>query len=386
MKIYPFVASLLVICPLTFLHEELRGEPGKYVLPVVEPLAHKAFKPRMGEPVKPLKVPEVLNPEMVELGKKLFFDPRLSKTGFISCNSCHNLSMGGSDNLKTSVGHNLREGALNAPTVLNSSMSFAQFWNGRAKDLKQVLSIGDYAYGGKVAFVEGPIDGKGSKPGKRPAAVVGNPGGVSFTHDLAVPILQSIPLYAEEFSKVFHAGKITLDQVITAISAFEETLLTPNSRFDQWLRGDDRAITKQELAGYRLFKSSGCTICHNGASFGANSFQKTGAVKPYKTTCSVSGCFEISKKDVDRFRFKVPTLRNVELTYPYFHDGEVATLSKAVEIMGQIQLGKTYTEQETASIVAFLKSLTGDQPQFMLPQLPPSSETTPPPQPIMPSS
>jgi cytochrome c peroxidase len=385
MKIYPFVASLLAVCSVTFSSGNLRGEPQRSVLPVVEPLTHKAFKPRVGEPVKPLKVPVVLNPAMVELGKKLFFDPRLSKTGFISCNSCHNLSMGGSDNLKTSIGHNLREGALNAPTVLNASMSFAQFWNGRAKDLKQVLSIGDYAYGGTVAFVEGQVDGKVSKPRKPSVAPVGNPGGDSFTHDLAVPILQSIPLYAEEFKKVFRAGKINIDQVITAISTFEETLLTPNSRFDQWLRGDDRAITKQELAGYRLFKSSGCTICHNGASLGANSFQKTGIVKAYKTTCSVSGCFEITKKDVDRFRFKVPTLRNVELTYPYFHDGEVATLSKSVEIMGQIQLGKTYTEQETASIVAFLKSLTGDQPQFMLPQLPPSSETTPSPQPLSPS-
>lgn len=378
MKIYQFAASLLAICSISFLSGNLQAEPVKSVLRVVEPLTHKAFKPRTGEPVEPLKVPEVVNPEMVELGKKLFFDPRLSKTGFISCNSCHNLSMGGSDNLKTSFGHNLREGPLNAPTVLNSSMSFAQFWNGRAKDLKLMLSIGDYAYGGMVAFIEGQVDGMVTKPGKPSAAPAGNSGG--FTHDLAVTILQSIPLYAEEFNKVFHADKIDIDQVITAISAFEETLLTPNSRFDQWLRGDDKAITKQELAGYRLFKRSGCTICHNGVALGANSFRKTGIVKQYKTTCSASGCFAITKKDADRFKFKVPTLRNVELTYPYFHDGEVATLSKAVEIMGQIQLGKTYTDQENASIVAFLKSLTGDQPQFNLPQLPPSSETTPPPQ------
>jgi cytochrome c peroxidase len=375
MKSYPVVASLLTIGAFTLWPGHLQAEQEKSVFPHLEPLAHKAFKPVMGEPVKPLNAPEVVNPAMVELGKKLFFDPRLSKTGFISCNSCHNLSMGGSDNLKTSLGHNLRKGPLNAPTVLNSSMSLAQFWDGRAKNLKELLAIGDYAYGGKVAFVEGHVD----RFRKLPNASFSKSKGVSFTHDLAVPILQSIPRYAEEFNKVFHTGKIDLDQVITAISAFEETLVTPNSRFDQWLRGDDKAITKEELAGYRLFKSSGCTACHNGPALGGNSFQKIGRVKPYKSTSSSAGRFAITKKDVDRFKFKVPTMRNVELTYPYFHDGEAATLSKAVEIMGQIQLGKTYTERENASIVAFLKSLTGDQPQFMLPQLPPSSETTPPP-------
>ncbi len=290
---------------------------------------------------------------MVELGKKLFFDPRLSKSGFISCNSCHNLSMGGSDNLVSSVGHKWHQGPINSPTVLNSSMNLAQFWDGRAKDLKEQAG--------------GPI---------------GNPGEMSFTHDLAVAVLQSIPAYVEEFNKIFKVDKIDIDKVTTAISAFEETLVTPNARFDKWLKGDDKAITKEELAGYELFKSSGCTNCHNGPAVGGNSFQKMGVITPYTTKCAVLGRSAVTKDNADRFKFKVPTLRNVELTYPYFHDGGAATLSKAVEVMGQIQLGKKFTAEENASIVAFLKSLTGDQPKFGLPQLPPSSDTTPPPQPF----
>ena len=148
------------------------------------------------------------------------------------------------------------------------------------------------------------------------------------------------------------------------------------------LNGDDAAITKEELAGYKLFKSSGCTACHNGSSLGGNSFQKTGVVEPYKSTNASTGRFAVTKVDADRFKFKVPTLRNVELTYPYFHDGGATTLSKAVEVMGQIQLGKTFTAEENASIVAFLKSLTGDQPKFELPHLPPSTDATPHPQPL----
>ena len=232
-------------------------------------------------------------------------------------------------------------------------MDSAQFWDGRAKDLKEQAG--------------GPI---------------GNPGEMSFTHDLAVTVLQSIPAYVEEFKKVFKVDTINIDKVTSAIAAFEETLVTPNARFDKWLRGDDTAINNEELAGYELFKSSGCTNCHNGAAVGGNSFQKMGAMEPYKTKNPASGRFAVTKDDADRFKFKVPTLRNVELTYPYFHDGGAATLSKAVEVMGQIQVGKTFTTEENKSIVAFLKSLTGDQPKFELPLLPPSTDATPPPQPF----
>src|SRR5450759_671457 len=207
------------------------------------------------EPIQPIEAVKIKNPALVELGKKLFFDPRLSKSGFISCNSCHNLSMGGSDNLKTSVGDHWHQGPINSPTVLNSSMSLAQFWDGRAVDLK--------------AQAGGPI---------------ANPGEMGFSHALAVGMLESIPAYTAEFKQVFGTDKIDIDKVTTAIAEFENTLVTPNSRFDKWLKGDKKAITANEQAGYKLFKESGCVGCHNGPAVGGNSFQKMGVVEPYKTS------------------------------------------------------------------------------------------------------
>ena len=305
------------------------------------------------EPIKPIVAAKVTNPALVELGKKLYFDPRLSKSGFISCNSCHNLPMGGSDNLKTSIGHNWQKGPINSPTVLNSSLNVAQFWDGRAKDLK--------------AQAGGPI---------------ANPGEMAFTHELAVSLLQSIPGYAAEFKKVFGSDKVDVDRITQAIAAFEETLVTPNSRFDKWLKGDKKALNKTELEGYALFKDSGCVACHNGAAVGGNSFQKMGVVEPYKASSPAEGRSAVTGKDADRFNFKVPTLRNVELTYPYFHDGAADTLSEAVETMGRVQLGKKFTPEENARIVAFLKTLTGDQPSFKMPLLPPSADNTPRPTPF----
>lgn len=305
------------------------------------------------EPIQPITAAKTRNPALIELGKKLFFETRLSKSGFISCNSCHNLSMGGTDNLKTSIGHNWNQGPINAPTVLNSSMNVAQFWDGRAKDLK--------------AQAGGPI---------------ANPGEMASSHELAVDVLQSIPAYVAEFKAVFGSDKVSIDEVTKAIAAFEETLVTPNSRFDKWLRGDKKALNANEVAGYRLFKESGCVACHNGPGVGGNSFQKMGVVAPYKATSPAEGRSAVTGKDTDRFNFKVPTLRNVELTYPYFHDGEAATLKDAVDTMGRLQLGKKFTDDENAKIVAFLKTLTGDQPSFKIPLLPPSSEKTPRPQPF----
>ncbi|MGA7951092.1 MAG: cytochrome-c peroxidase [Thiobacillaceae bacterium] len=312
-----------------------------------------AYAVGSNEPIQPILPAKHKDPRLIELGKQLFFDPRLSKSGFISCNSCHNLSMGGTDNLKTSVGHNWHQGPINSPTVLNSSMNLAQFWDGRAPDLK--------------AQAGGPI---------------ANPGEMAFTHELAVSVLQSIPGYVAEFKTAFGSDKIDIDKVTRAIAAFEETLVTPNSRFDKWLKGDQNALTNEELAGYKLFKNSGCTACHNGPAAGGNSYQKVGVVEPYKTSNPAQGRFAVTGKDADRFYFKVPTLRNVELTYPYFHDGEAATLKDAVNTMARIQLGKQFTEDENSKIVAFLKTLTGEQPSFKLPILPPSSDSTPRPQPF----
>ncbi len=305
------------------------------------------------EPIQPIVPPQQVNLGMVELGKKLYFDPRLSKSGFISCNSCHNLSMGGTDNIKTSIGDKWQQGPINAPTVLNSSLNVAQFWDGRAADLK--------------AQAGGPI---------------ANPGEMAFSHTLALGILESIPAYQREFKQVFGKTKIDIEQVTAAIAEFEKTLVTPNSRFDQWLLGKKDALSADEQAGYKLFKDSGCVACHNGPAVGGNSFQKMGVVQPYKASSPAEGRSAVTGKEIDRFSFKVPTLRNVEMTYPYFHDGAANTLPEAVDVMGRLQLGKTFTKDENGKIVAFLKTLTGDQPSFMMPILPPSSDTTPRPNPF----
>lgn len=305
------------------------------------------------EPIEPIRPPQSINLGMVELGKKLYFDPRLSKSGFISCNSCHNLSRGGSDNIPTSIGDKWQQGPINAPTVLNSSLNVAQFWDGRAADLQ--------------AQAGGPI---------------ANPGEMAFSHTLAIGVLESIPAYMREFKQVFGTDKIEIAQVTAAIAEFEKTLVTPNSRFDQWLLGKKDALSADELAGYALFKESGCVACHNGPAVGGASFQKMGIVEPYKAQSPAEGRSAVTGKDADRFNFKVPTLRNVEMTYPYFHDGAANTLTEAVDIMGRLQLGKTFSADENAKIVAFLKTLTGDQPSFMLPILPPSSDKTPRPNPF----
>lgn len=305
------------------------------------------------EPIQPIESYPVTDAAKVELGKQLFFDPRLSKSGFISCNSCHNLSMGGSDNLPTSIGHNWQEGPINSPTVLNSSLNVAQFWDGRAADLQ--------------AQAGGPIE---------------NPMEMGFTHDLAVGVIESIPQYVDSFKKVYNVKKITINEVTDAIAEFEKTLVTPNSRFDLWLKGDDKALTKDELAGYELFKNTGCTACHNGVNIGGNSFQKMGLYEEYVTQNTAEGVAGLTGNDLDRFKFKVPTLRNVELTYPYFHDGAYWTLEESVDVMAKLQLGRTLKKKEVDQITAFLKTLTGEQPSFTMPILPPSNNNTPRPEPF----
>ncbi len=305
------------------------------------------------EPIQPIPLKIDYDPEKVELGKMLYFDPRLSKSGFISCNSCHNLATGGVDNLPRSIGHKWQFGGINAPTVLNSRYNIAQFWDGRARDLKEQAG--------------GPIE---------------NPVEMAFSHDLAVKVIQSIPQYVQRFKNVYGTDQIDIDKITDAIAAFEETLITPNSRFDQWLRGDDKALTPEEKEGYQLFKEKGCITCHNGIGVGGNMFQKFGVVKPYEKDTKTLGRYEVTKTEADKYVFKVPILRNVELTYPYFHDGSTYSLSEAVNIMAEYQLGIELTSEETRKIVAFLKTLTGEQPRIVYPVLPPSTEKTPKPTPI----
>jgi cytochrome c peroxidase len=305
------------------------------------------------ELIKPIEPAVITEPEKVELGKKLWFEPRLSKSGVISCNSCHNLSTGGSDNLPTSIGHNWQEGPINSPTVLNSSLAVAQFWDGRAANLQEQAG--------------GPIS---------------NPVEMASSHVLAVDVINSIPQYREEFAKVYDDAEVTIDKITDAIAVFEETLVTPNSRFDLWLKGDDEALTAQELEGYNTFKNIGCVACHNGPAAGGTSFQRMGLIEPYETTNPAEGRAAVTGKDADRFSFKVSTLRNVELTYPYFHDGAYWRLEDAVDVMARLQLGRKLSEPEVTNIVAFLKTLTGDQPHIVLPILPPSTNETPRPQPF----
>ncbi|SUA58396.1 Cytochrome c551 peroxidase precursor [Oligella ureolytica] len=305
------------------------------------------YKPS-NELIQPIEPHVVENQAEVDLGKKLWFDPRLSRSGFISCNSCHNLMLGGADHLVSSVGDYWAQGPINSPTVLNSSLNFVQFWDGRAADLREQA-------GGPIA----------------------NPLEMGSTHELAVSVLKTIPGYIDEFEAVYGDREITIEQVTGALAAFEETLVTPNARFDQWLKGDDNAITDQELNGYLLFKNSGCVACHNGPNLGGNSFQRMGLVEPYVTDNETAGRAGVTGQDIDRMNFKVPTLRNVELTYPYFHDGGAKTLSEAVDIMGRLQLGKKFEANEIEDIVAFLKTLTGDQPEFTIPVLYPNSDETP---------
>jgi cytochrome c peroxidase len=305
------------------------------------------------EPFAPLPVPGLKNEALVELGKFLFFEPRLSKSGYISCNSCHNLSMGGSDNLKTSIGHNWQQGPINSPTVLNAAGNIAQFWDGRAQDLKEQA-------GGPIA----------------------NPKEMAFSHQQSTAVIKSIPRYQAMFKAVFNSDDINIEQVTSAIAAFEETLVTPNSRFDLWLAGDNSQLTATELQGYQVFKNSGCAACHSGANIGGGSYQKLGVFAPYITQNTAHGRMDVTGKEADKNLFKVPTLRNIELTYPYFHDGEVASLEEAVTLMGKLQVNKNFTQQEVTQVVSFLKTLTGDQPNIQLPHLPPSTNATPVPRPF----
>jgi cytochrome c peroxidase len=306
--------------------------------------------PHAEEPIQPIPISFDYDRAKVELGKKLFFEPRLSKSGWITCNSCHNLSTGGADNLPTSIGHKWFFGPINSPTVLNAKFNLAQFWDGRAKDLKEQA-------GGPIA----------------------NPIEMGSSHEIAVSVLQSIPEYVQWFKEAYGDERIDIDKVTDAIAAFEDTLTTPNSRFDYWLKGYTEYLSESEMEGYNLFKNKGCTMCHNGVGVGGNSYQKFGMAKPYDKDTHTLGRYNVTKNEQDKYVFKVPLLRNIELTAPYFHDASTWSLSEAVNIMSEYQLGLSLTDDETNKIVAFLRTLTGDQPDIIFPILPPSTANTPKP-------
>ncbi len=309
--------------------------------------------------VIPSMVPAVkanaITREKVELGKMLFFDPRLSASEIISCNTCHNVGTGGVDAGPTSVGHGWQKGPRRAPTVFNAVFNIAQFWDGRAEDLK--------------AQAKGPVQ----------ASVEMN-----ATPEHVVTTLASMPEYVERFKKAFpeNTAGVSFDNMAMAIEAFEATLITPGARFDQYLEGNEGAINAQEKAGLKLFIDKGCTSCHNGINVGGNAYYPFGVVeKPGAEILPEAdkGRFAVTKTADDQYVFRAAPLRNVALRAPYFHSGRVWNLKQAVGIMGSSQLGQTLTDKEEDDIVAFLKTLTGEQPRIEHPILPVRTDTTPPP-------
>jgi cytochrome c peroxidase len=292
-------------------------------------------------------------PEKVELGKMLYFEPRLSASWLISCNTCHNVGMGGVDLQETSIGHGWQKGPRNAPTVLNAVFNIAQFWDGRARDLAE------QAQGPVQASVE-----------------------MNNTPARAVRTLKSMPEYVERFRSSFPGEEdpVTFDNMALAIEAFEATLLTPGSPFDQFLKGDAAALSSDEKAGLQTFIGKGCTACHNGVNIGGEGYFPFGLVEtPDAEIRPVEdkGRFAVTHTAEDEYVFKAPSLRNITLTAPYFHSGKVWSLTDAVRVMGTAQLGAHLTDQEIQSIAAFLRTLTGNQPPVEYPVLPAHTADTP---------
>ncbi len=292
-------------------------------------------------------------PAKVELGRKLFFETRLSASWLISCNTCHNLGLGGVDLQETSIGHGWQKGPRNAPTVLNAVYNVAQFWDGRAPDLKE------QAMGPVQAAVE-----------------------MNATPERAVATLRSIPRYVEWFAEAFPGEEepVTFENMARAIEAFEATLLTPHGRFDRYLEGDLEALTAHEKDGLDLFVDRGCAACHAGVNLGGQAYFPFGVIQRPDAEIlprDDRGRFEVTRRQGDEYAFKAPSLRNVELTPPYFHSGKVWALPRAVEVMSTAQLGTELTDDDVAAITAFLATLTGRQPEVEYPVLPPHTAATP---------
>jgi len=285
------------------------------------------------ELITPIPQIAIYDHQKATLGKKLFFDPRLSKNNTISCASCHDLENGGDNNLPVSFGIDGKTGTRNAPTVFNAVYNSSQLWDGSAKDL--------------ATQAKGPIH---------------NPVEMGSNFNEIIQKLSKDKEYKALFSKIYKEG-ITPFAITDAIAEFEKALITPNSRFDKYLRGDKTALSKDELDGYRLFKTYGCVSCHNGVNIGGNLVQKIGAVKDFKN--SDFGLYNITKKEEDRNYFKVPSLRNVALTAPYFHDGRVSTLESAVGLMMKHQVGFVLEDKAFENVIKFLKTLTGEKPKIL---------------------
>jgi cytochrome c peroxidase len=291
--------------------------------------------------------------EMVMLGRLLFYEPRLSKSQKISCNSCHDLATYGVDNQPTSDGHKGQMGDRNSPTVYNAAAHFVQFWDGRAPDVE--------------AQAKGPVL---------------NPVEMAMPAEpVVVKVLESMPEYVERFQRAFPNDKkpVTYDNMAKAIGAFERKLMTP-SRWDALLKGDKHALTPDEQLGFKTFMDAGCQTCHAGVLLGGAFYQRLGVAKAFPRSAD-PGRAKVTKSPSDQGVFKVPSLRNIEKTAPYFHDGKTAGLDQAVRDMAEYQLGKTLTDQDTKQLVSFLHVLTGtiDSEYVKRPVLPKSTAATPKP-------
>jgi cytochrome c peroxidase len=276
--------------------------------------------------------------EKILLGKMLYFEPRLSMSGVISCHTCHNLSLGGTDRIPTSLGHDFQTGGRNAPTVLNAAFFNQQFWDGRAESLEEQA--------------EGPIQ----------AGVE-----MAMPPDLAVERIKQIKGYEPYFIEAFpdESDPVTFENIVKAIAAFERTLITPNDPLDQYLKGDTEALSPQAIEGMDVFLKKGCMACHNGALL------STGNLMEFAHGDDPGRMGVTGNPEDDHF-FRVPTLRNLPLTSPYFHDGSVETIEEAIKLMAEVQLNKELTQSESEAIISLLNSLVGEQPEVMIPILPPN--------------
>jgi len=290
----------------------------------------------MDEPIQPIPLSVSVDERKVELGRMLFHDQRLSADNSISCASCHALNKGGTDQTQFSIGINYVIGPINSPTVYNSGLNYRQFWDGRAETLEEQAA--------------GPVH---------------NPIEMGSNWPEVVQKLGKDTRYQNLFSEIYN-GELTGETIADAIATFERSLITPNSRFDQYLKGNTQAITEQEKQGYQHFKDFGCAACHQGVNVGGNMFQKFGVLNNYftrngrKKTKADLGRYNVTGLEQDKHVFKVPSLRMVAHTAPYFHDGSAKTLREAVDVMFTFQLGRPAPDEVKEAIVAFLKTLAGD--------------------------
>jgi cytochrome c peroxidase len=336
MKLISSRIALLGIVSFAILLAVLWWFTERHAIPKSDYVLRESLQPINVDFTQPIPLKLSLDPNKVKLGRKLFHDSRLSGNDTISCASCHVLSAGGVDNRVHSIGINGAEGGINAPTVFNSAFNFVQFWDGRAATLEDQI--------------EGPLN---------------NPIEMGTSWPQVLPKLTKDPDYPAEFSRIYADKEISPANIKDAIADFERSLLTPNSRFDKYLRGDKTALSSNEMHGYSLFQSYGCVSCHQGINLGGNMFERMGLMSDYfgdrgHPTDADNGRYNVTKNEADRHFFRVPSLRNVGLTAPYFHDGSAATLPEAVRFMAKYQLGRKIEDDDLNDIVSFLFSLTGE--------------------------